>query len=98
MTDLTNTTELVQRGKAAARVGRLDEAREMLGRAVQLAPDNVEAWLSLAAVESDPLKKMACFETILELDPDNVEARLGLEMLRADTAPDKKPESITDDD
>jgi len=98
MTDLTNTTELVQRGKAAARVGRLDEARVLLGRAVQLAPDNVEAWLSLAAVEPDPVKKMACFETILELDPDNVEARLGLEMLRADTAPGKKPESIADDD
>ena len=98
MTDLTNTTELVQRGKAAARVGRLDEARVLLGRAVQLAPDNVEAWLSLAAVEPDPVKKMACFETILELDPDNVEARLGLEMLQADTAPGKKPESIADDD
>jgi len=98
MTDLTDTTELVQRGKAAARVGRLDEARVLLGRAVQLAPDNVEAWLSLAAVEPDPVKKMACFETILELDPDNVEARLGLEMLQADTAPGKKPESIADDD
>jgi tetratricopeptide (TPR) repeat protein len=98
MTDLTNTTELVQRGKAAARVGRLDEAREMLGRAVQLAPDNVEAWLNLAAVEPDPVKKMACFEAILELDPENVEARLGLEMLQADAAPDKKPVSITDDD
>jgi tetratricopeptide (TPR) repeat protein len=98
MADLIDTTELVQRGKAAARVGRLDEARVLLRRAVQLAPDNVEAWLNLAAVEPDPVKKMACFETILELDPNNVEARLGLEMLQADTAPGKKAESITDDD
>jgi tetratricopeptide (TPR) repeat protein len=84
MTDSTSTTELVQRGKAAARVGRLDEAREYLGRAVQLTPENIEAWLSLAAVEDDPAQKMACFEKILALEPENVEARLGLEMLQQD--------------
>ena len=74
MTDSANTTELVQRGKAAARVGRLDEAREYLGRAVELAPENIDAWLSLAAVEDDPAQKVACFEKILALEPDNVEA------------------------
>jgi hypothetical protein len=84
MTEWPDMTELVQRGKAAARVGRLDEAREYLGRAVELAPDNIEAWLALAAVEQDPAQKIACFETILALDPDHVEARLGLEMLQHD--------------
>jgi tetratricopeptide (TPR) repeat protein len=81
MSDWSNTTELVQRGKAAARVGRLDEARQYLDRAVELAPDDIEAWLALASVEQDPKQKLACFETILALDPDNIEARLGLEML-----------------
>ncbi|HSR30307.1 MAG TPA: tetratricopeptide repeat protein [Anaerolineae bacterium] len=92
MTDLTDTTELIQRGKTAARVGRLDEAREYLGRAVERAPDNVEAWLALAAVEQDPNGKIACFETILGLDPDNVEARLGLEMLQEDAETEAQPE------
>jgi tetratricopeptide (TPR) repeat protein len=82
MSDLPDTTELVQRGKAAARVGRTEEARDYLRRAVKLAPDDAEAWMALAAVEQDPLQKIACLETVLELDPENVEARLGLEMLQ----------------
>jgi tetratricopeptide (TPR) repeat protein len=98
MTDSTNTTELVQRGKAAARVGHLDEAREYLGRAVQLAPGNVEAWLSLAAVEDEPAQKMACFEKILALEPDNVEARLGLEMLQQDLGTEEPTSQTADDE
>ncbi len=98
MTDSANTTELVQRGKAAARVGRLDEAREYLGRAVQLAPDNVEAWLALAAVEREPAQKIACFETILKLDPDNVEARLGLEMLQEDVQSERPATQSAEDE
>lgn len=84
MTDSTNTTELVQRGKAAARVGRLEEAHEYLMRAIELSPENVDVWLTLAAVEDEPAKKIECFETVLELDPGNIEARLGLDMLRDD--------------
>ncbi len=98
MTDSANTTELVQRGKAAARVGRLDEAREYLDRAVQLEPGNVEAWLALAAVEQDPAQKIACFETILQLDPNNVEARLGLEMLQHDLGSDQATEQVVEDE
>jgi tetratricopeptide (TPR) repeat protein len=98
MADSANTTELVQRGKAAARVGRLDEAREYLGRAVRLAPDNVEAWLTLAAVEEDPAQKIACFESILALEPDNIEAQLGLEMLQQDVAPDRATTQSADDE
>ena len=98
MTDSLEMKDLVQRGKAAARVGRLDEAREYLGRAIELVPDNVEAWLALAAVESDPAGKIACFETVLQLDPDNIEARLGLEMLRHDEEPDATVEEVADDE
>lgn len=81
-----NPNELVQRGQAAARVGRRDEARDYLRRAVQLDPENVEAWLGLAGVEDDAAIKIACFQKVLALDPANVEARLGLEMLHEDSA------------
>jgi hypothetical protein len=83
ITDSPNPKELVQRGQAAARVGHQAEAREILRRAVALAPDNVEAWLALAGVEDDPATKIACFEHVLALDPKNVEASLGLELLQA---------------
>ena len=98
MTDSLEMKELVQRGKAAARVGRLDEAREYLGRAIELVPDNVDAWLALAAVESDPAGKIACFQTVLQLDPDNIEASLGLEMLQQDEKPENAPDREPDDE
>lgn len=82
MTNPQDTTELVQRGKAAARVGRQDLARKYLRQAVQQVPEHVEAWLALAAAEDSPSEKEACLETVLKLDPDNVDAKLGLEMLR----------------
>jgi hypothetical protein len=69
-----------------------------LGRAVELAPDNVEAWLALVATEQDPAQKMACFRRILELDPDNVEARFGLEMLEQDAESGAATEQNTGDE
>ena len=98
MTDSPEMKELVQRGKAAARVGRLDEARESLGRAIELEPNNIEAWLALAAVEDAPAGKIACFETVLQLDPSNVEASLGLEMLRQDEEPEAAADTGAEDD
>jgi tetratricopeptide (TPR) repeat protein len=90
--------DLVQRGKAAARVGRLDEAREYLVRAIELEPSDVEAWMALAAVEDDPAGKIACFESVLQLDPGNIEASLGLEMLRQDEEPDKSTDLGAEDE
>jgi tetratricopeptide (TPR) repeat protein len=98
MSDSPDTTELVQRGKAAARVGRLEDARQYLGRAVKANPEDIEAWLALAAVEPDPAQKISCFETVLELDPGNVEARLGLEMLRGGDSPEAQAEEGMDDE
>ena len=98
MTDSSEMKDLVQRGKAAARVGRLDEAREYLGRAIELVPNDVEAWLALAAVEEDPAGKIACFETVLQLDPNNVEASLGLEMLQQGGEPDEPADKGSGDE
>ena len=98
MRDTEQVTELIQRGKAAARVGRLEEAREYLGRAIELSPEDVEAWLSLASVETERAGKLACFETVLKLEPDNVEARLGLEMLQQTAAADAAADEAAGDE
>jgi tetratricopeptide (TPR) repeat protein len=97
MTDSSDFKELLQRGQAAARVGRRAEARDMLRRAVALVPGDPAAWLALAGVEDDPAAKIACFEKVLALDPQNVEARLGLEMLRPPAAAVPSPSKADDD-
>lgn len=84
MNDSTDAKDLVRRGQAAARVGRREEARGYLRRAVELEPGNVQAWLALAGVEDNVARKRVCFETVLSLDADNDEAHLGLEMLDPD--------------
>lgn len=82
MSNSLDSNELLLRGKTAAYVGRRDEARALLRRAVEVAPDNLQAWLALAGVEDEPVGKMRCFEMALKLDPDNTEAHMGLEALR----------------
>jgi tetratricopeptide (TPR) repeat protein len=79
--DKLEAGELVSRGIAAARVGETDEAHLYLMEATQREPDNAEAWLWLAGVESDPRAKRDCFERVLELRPDDTEARAGLDRL-----------------
>ena len=91
MNDSTDAKELVRRGQAAARVGRREEARGYLRRAVELDPGNVQAWLALAGVEDDLAQKRHCFETVLSLDAGNDEAHLGLEMLDPDEPADMTP-------
>lgn len=98
MTEIKKATELIQRGQAAARVGRRDEARDYLWRAVEMAPENIEAWLALAGVEDDPSAKVACFQRVLALEPDNVEAELGLEMLQPEAAPESEETAATEDE
>jgi hypothetical protein len=82
MTDVSNAAELLRQGQAAARVGLRDKARGYLREAVQVEPDNIEAWLELAGVEDEPGAKRACFETVLQLDPANVDAQLGMDLLQ----------------
>lgn len=79
-TDLP-TDALLQRGIAAARVGENDEARAMLAEVTARAPENADAWLWRAGVETQPRLKREYFEKVLELRPDDVEARAGLDRL-----------------
>jgi hypothetical protein len=80
MTD-TSTSDLVQQGLTAARVGDTKEARRLLEQATFDMPDNVDAWLALAGVVDYMEEKRNCFEKVLALDPDNTEAQAGLALV-----------------
>lgn len=70
--------ELLARGREAARNERRDEARQYLQAAVDIDPENAEAWLWLAGVMDDPYEAKYCLERVLEIDPLNDRARRGL--------------------
>lgn len=74
----TSTSDLVQQGLTAARVGDVDDARRLLEKATQRTPYNVEAWLALAGVVDSLEDKQKCFKKVLDLDPNNGEALAGL--------------------
>ncbi|NJN93463.1 MAG: tetratricopeptide repeat protein, partial [Anaerolineales bacterium] len=76
-----STTDLVQQGLAAARVGDVEDARRLLQQAVEQTPANVEAWLGLAGVVESLAEKEACFNKALALDPANNEAKAGLALV-----------------
>ena len=87
MTETLDAMELIRRGQAAARVGRREEARNLLRQAVELDPYNVGAWLDLASVEEELDRKRVCFQRALALEPGNPDAQLGLDMLEEDEEP-----------
>ena len=74
----TSTTDLVQQGLTAARVGDVEEARRLLTAATRQMPDNIEAWLGLAGVVDSLQEKRDCFSKALALDPENHQAQAGL--------------------
>lgn len=79
--DSLTAEEILRRGIAAVRVGDDDEARSLLIEVTQRQPDNADAWLWLAGVESGPQRKRAAFERVLALRPGDVDAADGLERL-----------------
>jgi hypothetical protein len=75
------TTDLIEQGLTAARVGEVEEARRLLRAATQLRPDNIPAWLGLAGVVESLAEKRDCFNRVLTLDPPNREAKAGLALV-----------------
>lgn len=78
---MSETTNLVQQGLTAARVGDTEEAHRLLTKATQHMPYNIEAWLGLAGVVESLEEKKECFSKALNLDPDNSEAKAGLALV-----------------
>ncbi|TKJ31163.1 MAG: hypothetical protein CEE40_02580 [Chloroflexi bacterium B3_Chlor] len=82
--------QLLKHGIAAAKVGKSDEARELLSQTLGLDPENEKAWLWLSSVVPDE-DKIECLERVLAINPQNEAARLGLEFLLSGsvTAPEE---------
>ncbi|MCU0494504.1 MAG: hypothetical protein MUD01_23200 [Chloroflexaceae bacterium] len=78
---MTTTETLLQRGIDAARVGRRENARELLMQVVQQDERNELAWLWLSGVVDTPEDQRVCLENVLEINPGNQHARRGLAML-----------------
>ncbi len=77
----TETTLMLQRGIAAARSGRSDDARQILEQVIEADPSNEMAWLWLSGLMTTNQQKRACLERVLEANPENVYARAGLARL-----------------
>lgn len=75
---MATATELLTKGKLAATSGQKDLAREALQRAIELEPDNEEAWLWLSGVANSlPMMKQA-LARVLAINPNNPQARDGM--------------------
>ena len=79
--DSLTAEEILRRGLAAARVGDEDEARSLLTEVTLREPENADAWMWLAGVESGPQQKRAAFERVLKIRPGDTDASDGLERL-----------------
>jgi tetratricopeptide (TPR) repeat protein len=88
----SDTQAGLQQGIAAAKAGRLDEARRRLQQALQADRSNVLAWLWLSSVVDDPDQKRICLQNVLHLEPDNPLARSGLAALSRQTTRRDAPE------
>lgn len=81
--------DLVQQGLTAARVGDTKKARQLLTKATERTPYDVEAWLGLAGVVESLTEKKKCFVKVLNIDPNHNEAKAGLALVEEKLATEK---------
>lgn len=87
MPNSIQVTELLQRGIAAAKAGRTQEARQALLRATELDERNEQAWLWLSGVVESFEDRRICLENVLAINPDNGYAQSGLRWLDQQAPP-----------
>lgn len=73
--------ELMERGIAAARAERKEEAEELLRQSLALNPDSERAWLWLSAVVEGIEAQRECLQNVIRINPANPFARSGLSFL-----------------
>lgn len=82
-----NVEGMVREGVSAFKAGRIDEARALLTKAIELDPYNEQGWLWLSGVVSSAEDQRTCLENVLAINPSNSRARSGLDFLIGQSAP-----------
>ena len=67
--------QFVQSALEAANQGDKNKAIDFIKQVLAANPNDVDAWLVLAAVVDDPERKRQCLKRVLTLDPTNQIAR-----------------------
>src|SRR5258706_2918182 len=78
---LDQTELLTQQGVAALQANDKARAYDLLGRAVQLAPHNEQAWLWLSGTVESAAERRYCLEQVLMINPHNAAAQRGMALL-----------------
>jgi len=87
MPNPTQIAELLQRGIAAARAGRLQEARQALLQVIELDERNERAWIWLSGVVDSTEERRICLENVLAINPQNHHAQAGMRWLDQQESP-----------
>ena len=87
MTDSARLSTLLQQGIAAAKAGRVQEARQILFEVIELDERNEQAWLWLSGVVESLKDKRICLENALTINPQNSHALSGLRWLDQQAPP-----------
>lgn len=76
-----NLEDMMRLGVKAARAGNRDNARVIFRQVLDADKRNVNAWLWLAELADDNMKRRAYLETALKIDPNNATAKKKLATL-----------------
>ncbi|HMO56037.1 MAG TPA: tetratricopeptide repeat protein [Roseiflexaceae bacterium] len=87
----TEIARLLYDGAVAVREGRLEQARELLLRVIDLDETQELAWLWLSGAVEDPADQQVALENVLALNPHNPAATEGLRYLAAQSRPVAPP-------
>jgi tetratricopeptide (TPR) repeat protein len=75
-----SSDQLRERGIAAAKARKPEEARQLLQQALRLNPQDEVAWLYLASVSTDKKERLLYLQKVLEINPNN---ELGIKAVQA---------------
>ena len=83
---MNSTSDLVNQGIAALKVGNIDKAREFLTQAIELDNNNEQAWLWLSGTSVSDDHKRRCLQEVLRINPNHIAAKRGLDTLSSPIA------------